>query len=362
MQTIKAAIAREFGQPLVVEEVQLRAPLGGEVEVTLSACAICHSDISYIDGAWGGTLPAVYGHEAAGTITAVGAGTRGHQIGDRVIVTLIRSCTRCPACASARPFACEDASSLAASGPIQDKSGVPVEQGMYCGAFAEKVVVDASQVVSIGEDMAFDVASLLSCGVITGVGAVVNTAKLKPGQTALVVGAGGVGLNVVQGAFIAGASRIIALDRLPEKLEMAREFGATDGILADNANTRARIDEITDGRGVDAIFVSVGVKAAYDIAPSLLASGGQIIMVGMPPSGVIAGYEPGNMAAAGQRMVGSKMGDVVLSRDIPWMIELYRQGRLKLNELISKRWTLDTINEALDDTRSGSAKRNVIIF
>jgi S-(hydroxymethyl)glutathione dehydrogenase/alcohol dehydrogenase len=229
MSQIKAAVCREFGAPLTIETVTLAAPDMGEVEVTLKACAICHSDISYMDGAWGGTLPAVYGHEAAGHVTAIGNGVRGVTIGDPVVVTLIRACGTCPSCAGGKPVACE---SDMASGPLTGENGEALEQAMSTGGFAERVVVDQSQVVKLSEGIAMEAASLLACGVITGVGAVVNAAQLRAGQDVVVIGAGGVGLNAIQGARIAGARRIIAVDMSEEKLAIAREFGATDGVLA----------------------------------------------------------------------------------------------------------------------------------
>lgn len=358
MPQIKAAVCREFGAPLTIETVTLAAPNMGEVEVTLKACAICHSDISFIDGGWGGALPAVYGHEAAGHISAVGDGVRGVAIGDPVVVTLIRACGTCPSCAGGKPVACE---SDMVSGPLTSASGEALVQAMNTGGFAERVVVDQSQVVKLSDGIAMEAASLLACGVITGVGAVVNAAGLRAGQDVVVIGAGGVGLNAIQGARIAGARRIIAVDMSEEKLAIAREFGATDGVLATDEKPW-RAAKRAMGRGADAVFVTVGAIPAYDTAPQYLANGGKVIMVGMPHSGAMSTYEPVMLAATGQGMVGSKMGDVVIARDIPWMVDLYEQGRLKLDELISGRWSLEQINEAIADTKTGSAKRNVIVF
>ena len=359
MQTIKAAVCREFGKPLVIEDIQLAAPAQGEVEVSLDACAICHSDITYADGAWGGTLPAVYGHEAAGEVTALGAGVSGLKLGDKVVVTLIRACGQCPSCSSGKPVICS--TGREDNGPLKDASGQPLEQAMNSGAFAEKVVVDQSQIVVLPNDMPLDAASLLACGVITGVGAVVNTAQLRAGQDVVVIGAGGVGLNAIQGAAIAGARRIVAVDMSQEKLEIAKSFGATDGVLA-TQDAPWKAAKATMGRGADAVIITVGAIPAYNDAPRYLAAGGNIIMVGMPHSGAVAEYEPVNFAAVGQGMIGSKMGDAVIKRDIPWMVDMYQQGRLKLDELISGRWDLDQINEAIADTKTGSVKRNVIIF
>ena len=358
MPMIKAAVCHAFGEPLRIEQVNLAAPTGRSLEVTLEAVAICHSDISYADGIWGGTLPAVYGHEAAGRITSVGESVTGFALGDRVIVTLIRACGACPACGSGRPVACASPVNVA---PLSCEDGQPLEQAMACGAFAERVVVDQSQIAPIPGTMASDVACLLSCGVITGVGAVVNAAGLRPGQDAVVIGAGGVGLNAIQGARIAGARRIVAVDMSDEKLADAKAFGATDGILATESKPWRKLHDLI-GRGADAVFVSVGAIPAYDAAPRYLAPGGKVIMVGMPASNTTSAYDPSIMAALGQGMVGSKMGDTVIARDIPWLCDLYSQGRLKLDELISKRWSFDEINDAIADTKSGNARRNVIVF
>jgi Zn-dependent alcohol dehydrogenase len=357
MNSIRAAVCHAFGEPLVIEEVRLRAPLAGEVEVTLDAVAVCHSDISYAEGAWGGTLPAVFGHEAAGTVSAVGAGVTGLAEGDPVVVTLIRACGQCASCSAGRPTACE--TPREDDGPLRTAGGGPLVQAMACGAFAEKVVVDQSQLVRIPAGMDREAASLLACGVITGVGAVVNAAGLRAGQDVVVIGAGGVGLNAIQGARIAGARRIVAVDMSAEKLEVAAEFGATDGVLAtQGAPWRAAKETI--GRGADAVIVTVGAIPAYEQAPRYLAAGGRVIMVGMPHSGDNVSFEPVIFAATAQGMVGSKMGEVVIRRDIPWMIDLYEQGRLKLDALISNRWPLDRINEAIADTNGGGARRNVI--
>ncbi|MEJ6403668.1 zinc-binding dehydrogenase [Yoonia sp. 2307UL14-13] len=357
MPHIKAAVCHAFGEKLTIENVDLAAPGPGEIEVTLKACAICHSDISFMDGAWGGALPAVFGHEAAGLVSAVGDGAR-LTVGDPVVVTLIRACGHCPSCATGRPVACETGF---ASSPLSTTDGAPINQAMYTGGFAERVVVDQSQVVKLPDDMGMEAAALLACGVITGVGAVVNAAGLRAGQDVVVIGAGGVGLNAIQGARIAGARRIVAVDMSEEKLAIAREFGATDGVLA-TEDKPWKAARAATGRGADAVIVTVGAIPAYDQAPRYLASGGKVIIVGMPHSGALSSYEPVILAATGQGMIGSKMGDVVIARDIPWMVDLYRQGRLKLDELISGRWSLDEVNEAIADTRTGSAKRNVIVF
>ena len=358
MTTIQAAVCHEFAKPLRIEEIDLAPPGAREVEVTLEAVAICHSDIAYADGSWGGTLPAVFGHEAAGCITATGQQVAGFSQGDRVIVTLIRACGTCPACAAGHPATCGGAKG---SSPLSLKDGSPCHQGMFTGAFAEKVVVDQSQIAPIPDGLASDVASLLSCGVITGVGAVVNSGDLRAGEDAVVIGAGGVGLNAIQAARIAGARRIVAVDMTESKLEDARAFGATDTILGSADAPWTLVHEIL-GKGADTVFVTVGAAPVYSTAPQYLAPGGRLVMVGMPATGAISDYDPSTIASLGQRLIGSKMGDTVLARDIPWLVDLYLQGRLKLDELISNRWSLDQVNDAIADTKAGNARRNVIVF
>ncbi|MDA0924809.1 MAG: alcohol dehydrogenase catalytic domain-containing protein [Proteobacteria bacterium] len=358
--TIRAAVCRAFGQPLVIETLQLRDPGPGEVEVAVEAVAICHSDISFIEGAWGGTLPAVYGHEAAGRVTGLGAGVDHLRLGDRVLVTLIRACGTCPSCAGGKPVYC--VGNEARAPKLTDADGTPVQAAMECGAFAEKLIVDQTQIAPLGEAIAPEAACLLACGVPTGVGAVVNTANVRPGETVVVIGAGGVGLNVIQGARLAGAARIVALDLSAAKLDDARAFGATDTILASAPEPWRALSAMTGGRLAQHVFVSVGAIPAYDVAPRLIGWGGTIYAVGMPHSGDKARYEPVIMAFMGQGMRGTKMGDVVLARDIPWMVDLYGQGRLKLDELISRRWAFDQINEAIADTNAGQARRNVLIM
>ncbi len=359
MPKVRAAICHAFGEPLQIEEVELRLPRGREVEVTLGAVAICHSDIAFASGAWGGALPAVFGHEAAGDITALGPDVQGLKVGDRVVVTLIRACGSCPTCSGGRPVICETPGT--SESPIRTEDGYPIVQAMNTGAFAERVVVDQSQIVRVPEDLAIDAASLLACGVITGVGAVVNAAKLQPGEDVVVIGAGGVGLNAIQGAHIAGARSIVAVDLTEDKLNDARDFGATHGLIA-GAEPPDQAIRSAIGRGAGAVIVTVGAIPAFNDAPHFLAPGGRVVLVGMPSAGAMAGYEPVALAAASQSLIGSKMGDAVIDRDIPWLVGLHQRGQLQLETLISGRWAFDQINEAIDDTTLGKARRNVIVF
>jgi Zn-dependent alcohol dehydrogenase len=359
---MQAAVCRAFGEPLAIEEVALDPPGPGEVAVDLAACAICHSDIIFADGGWGGALPAVYGHEAAGVVRAVGQGVTNLRPGDHVVVTLIRSCGHCGSCIQGVPVTCEATFPRDAQSPLRRPNGEALVQGLRTGAFAEAVVVDVSQVVAIPPGIPLDSASLLACGVITGFGAVVNTAGLRPGATAVVIGAGGVGLNAVQGAAISGARTVIALDLVEAKLAAAREFGATDPVNAGDPDAVAAVRRLTGGRGADHVFVTVGARAAFTQAFGMTARSGAIVLVGMPASGVTVAVDPGDIAHHNLRVLGSKMGGAHIHADIPKLVALYQQGRLKLDELISGRYPLAKINEAFASTRSGEALRNVIVF
>ena len=263
----KAAVCRAFGAPLTIETVELAEPGPGEVLIRTAACAICHSDIFFFDGAWGGDLPAVYGHEAAGVVEAVGEGVTRLKVGDPVVATLIRNCGFCPACTEGAPVFCEEVFPLDRATPLHDGAGKPIAHGLRTGAFAEHMVVDQSQAIAIPKDVPLDSAALIACGVLTGLGAVVNTAGVKPGSSVVVIGCGGVGLNSIQGARLAGASPILAVDVEPGKLAAAREFGATETINARSEDAASRVDELTGGRKADWVFVTVGVKGAAEQGP-----------------------------------------------------------------------------------------------
>jgi S-(hydroxymethyl)glutathione dehydrogenase / alcohol dehydrogenase len=359
---MRAAVARAFGKPLRIENVDIDEPGKGEIAVDVAACAICHSDIIFADGGWGGTLPAIYGHEAAGIVTKLGPGVDGFKLGDHVVVTLIRSCGHCPSCSDGHPVTCGTAFYRDSHTPLRDRDGQSLTQGLRTAAFAEKILVDASQAVAIPKTMSLDVASLLACGVITGVGAVLNTAGLRSGATAAVIGTGGVGLNVIQAAALSGARAIIAIDLLPSKLETARRFGATHGLLGSDPDLRLKLRALTDGRGADYVFVTVGARAAFIQSMGLVARSGSLVLVGMPPDGVTIDIDPGFIAQDNLRILGSKMGDSRIKVDIPRLVALYDAGKLKLDELISARYSLDQINDAMAKARTGEAVRNVIMM
>ena len=261
---MRAAVCRAFNAPLSIEQVDLAGPGPGEVRVKVAACAICHSDILFIQGAWGGALPAVFGHEAAGIVEEVGAGVDQVGPGDHVVVTLVRSCGHCHFCARGERTLCETRLPLDLASPLQAGDGSPIRQGLRTAAFAEEVVVHASQVARIPREVPLACASLLACGVITGLGAVLNTAAVRPGSHIATIGTGGVGLNCVQGAAISGAATNIAIDLSDGKLAAARALGASHAINAGEEDAPAAVRALTEGRGADYVFVAAGSAAAIE--------------------------------------------------------------------------------------------------
>ena len=359
---MRAAVCREFGQPLSVEEVALRSLGPTDVHVDVAACAVCHSDIHYAEGAWGGYLPAVYGHEAAGVVKAVGADVTHAAVGDHVVVTLIRSCGDCSQCSRGNEVFCSTSFDSDERQRLEGADGSDMQAAMNCGAFADEVIIDESQVVAIPPDLGWEQASLLACGVITGVGAVMNTSTIDGRSTVVVVGVGGVGLNAVQGASIAGAPIVIAVDLEDEKLETARAFGATHVANPKTGDVHAAIAEATGSAGVSHVLVTVGSAPAISSALGYLEPGGELVIVGMPANGNEIEIDPATVAAVGHRIVGSKMGTSRIREDIPQLIEWYREGKLKLDELISGTYPLDDINDAIAAVGDGSVIRNVIVM
>ena len=358
---MKAAVCYEFGKPLVVEEIEIDPPQKGEIKVRLAATAICHSDIHIIRGEWGGEPPIVAGHEGAGVVEEIGENVTLAKPGDHVVVSLLRSCGRCFYCTTGSPHMCEADYALEHESRLQTKHGQSIQHGINTAAFAEYTIVDQSQVVRVPDDLPLDRASLLACGVITGAGAVINTAKVRPRESVVVIGTGGVGLNAVQGAVLSGANPIIAVDLLENKLTAARTFGATHTI---NATQEPAPEEIvralTAGRGADYVFVTVGSVGAVEQGYEMIREGGTEVIVGIP--GSTFSLPVGGLAVTERTITGSKMGSTNLSVDVPKLVALYQQGRYKLDELITSRYPLEEINEAIEATERGEALRNVIVF
>lgn len=359
---MRAAVCHAFGSPLLVEEVELSPPGPGEVSVRLDACAICHSDIAYVEGWWGGTLPAVYGHEAAGVVTEIGAGVEGLRRGEHAVVTLVRSCGSCFFCARGLPALCETTFALDDRSPLRFRDGRAIAQGARTAGFAENVTVHASQVVPVPAEIPAASACLLACGVATGFGAVAWTAEVEQGASVVVVGVGGVGLNSIQAAALAGASPVVAVDVSAAKLEVAPSFGATHTVDATVSEVREAVLALTGGRGADYVIVTVGAVSVIEQSIGLARRAGTVVIVGMTADGATAAFDPGALAHDGVRIVGSKVGSVRPAEHLPELAGLYLTGRLKLDELVSREYPLEAINEALDDARHGEALRNVIVF
>jgi len=355
----RAAVCHTFSAPLAVEAVTLDPPGPDEVRVRVTACAVCHSDVAYAAGAWGGDLPAVFGHEACGTVVEAGEGTRLAE-GDRVVVSLVRSCGACARCRDGAPALCAARFRLDEASPIRLADGRRAAQGMRCGTFADEAVVHASQAVPIPDGVPDTSACLIACAVMTGYGAAVRDAGIAPGASVVVLGAGGVGLNAVQGAVVAGAGEVIAIDVSAAKLAAAAALGATRGIDATATDPVAAVTGHTDG-GADAVIVTAGSAAAVDQGLACLRRGGTLVVVGMPPSGDLARFDPGALAHDGKRIVGSKLGSARPAEDVPRIAELYREGRLRLDELVTATYPLEEINEAVAAMRRGEAIRNVIV-
>ncbi|MBO68397.1 MAG: zinc-binding dehydrogenase [Acidiferrobacteraceae bacterium] len=359
---MKAAVCRKFNAPLTIEDLSLRSPGPDEVRVRLAACAICHSDITYIRGHWGGTLPAVYGHEAAGHVIEAGINIDFLNEGAPVLVTLLRSCGNCFYCLRNQDSLCEAKFPLDELSPLKDADNAIVDQGLRTAGFAEEVIVHKSQIIEIPVSMAMDSACLLACGVITGVGAVRNVASVVSGSSVVTIGVGGVGINCIQGAFLSNVERNIAIDLDDNKLKMTYQFGATDVVNAKIQNVNEVVRYLTNGRGADYVFVAAGSPSAIEQSTQLIRRGGMVVLVGMTAEGVRTELEPLVLANDAIKLIGSKMGSSQLKVDIPFLIDAYNHGLLKLDELISHRFPLSEINSAILEVEKGLVMRNVIIF
>ncbi len=359
---MKAAVSYDMNQPLVIEEVSLDPPQQGEVRVRVAATAICHSDVHYLRGDWEISRPFIAGHESAGVVVETGPGVTLVQPGDRVVVSLLRSCGRCDFCLSGGPNHCSATWPLDTESRIRNSDGQSIKHGVRVASFAEYVIVDQSQLATIPDSMSLEAASLLACGVITGFGAVVNTAQVETGSAVVVIGTGGVGLNSVQGAAISGARQVIAVDLLPNKLDAARDFGASDLVNAADVDPVAAVKELTAGRMADYVFVTVGSERAVSQALAMVRRGGTVVLVGMPPESLVVPLAVRDLAFRGLRVLGSFMGSTRLQVDIPRLIAHYERGNLQLDELITKTWPLEEINEAIESMERGEALRNVIVF
>jgi S-(hydroxymethyl)glutathione dehydrogenase / alcohol dehydrogenase len=359
---MKAAVCYELGKPLVVEDVEIDPPQKGEVKVRIAATAICHSDIHALRGELGPRVPLLAGHESAGYVDAVGEGVTGVKAGDPVVVSLVASCGHCYYCLSGLRHLCEFKWPLQTESRFHNKKGQSLFQMVRVGSFSEYTVVDQSQVVKIPSNLPMDRAALLACGVITGFGSVVWRARVQPLQSAVVIGVGGVGLNAVQGAAFCGANPVIAVDVIESKLKAARDFGATHTLNATQGDPIDAVKKLTSGRGADYVFVTVGNVSAMKQGYQMSGKRGMTVMVGLMSPGEILPISPMEFIGSERVLTGSFMGSTNLQLEIPKLVELYQAGKLKLSELITKRFRLEQINEAIESVERGEALRNVIMF
>ncbi len=360
---MKAAVLRAVGQPLQIEDVQIGLPGPREVLIRTAATGVCHSDLHFIEGSYKHPLPAVLGHEAAGVVEKVGSEVRTVKVGDHVVTCLSAYCGHCEYCLTGHMSLCPSPDTQRGKDEpprLSEPDGTAMTQYLNLSAFAEHMLVHEHACTAIRKDMPLDRAALIGCAVTTGIGAVTHTAGVRPGETIAVIGCGGVGLAAINGALIAGAGRIIAIDRQPAKLEMAKLFGATDVIDASDGDVAKRVRELTGG-GVHQAFECIGLKATAEDAFKMLRRGGAATVIGMIPPGVK--IELSGMDFLGEKKIqGSYMGSNRFPVDMPRYVDFYMQGRLKLDEMVSARVPLERVNDAFEEMKRGQVARSVVVF
>lgn len=367
---MRAAVLTAVDTPLVVrDDVEVEAPRAGEVGVRMVASGVCHSDRSMQDATLPVTLPVVLGHEGAGIIEAVGEGVRNLAVGDPVVVSWVPQCGRCYFCERGQRQLCQTADAVLLTAGLLDGTprmsmdGAPLHQMLGTGTFAERTVVAATAAVKVPRDLELTTACLLGCAVLTGVGAALNTATIRPGDTVAVIGCGGVGLNIVQGARIAGAAEIVAIDTNPAKLALATSLGATTTVDASLVDAASVVRDLTAQRGADVAFEAIGAEPTIHQAVDLSRRGGEVVLVGIPSLDVVLSLPVMLGLVMAERTIrGCWYGSADISRDIPSMVELYRRGELLLDELVSRRTTLDDVNEALDGLATSDAARTIVVL
>jgi S-(hydroxymethyl)glutathione dehydrogenase/alcohol dehydrogenase len=358
---MRAAVMRAVGDPMVVrDDLELRAVGPGEVRVRLRASGVCHSDLSILNGTLGArTLPAVLGHEGAGEIAEVGPGVSGLAPGDHVILSWVPPCGRCALCLGGQPHLC---TSGRPSGPptIRDAAGADVHLGIGGGTFAEETIVPAIAAIPIPSDVPYEIAALVGCGVMTGVGAALNTAAVRPGSSVVVIGCGGVGVNVVQGARAAGAATILAVDRVPGKRATAGTFGATDA-CADTELGDA-VERLTGGAGFDYAFEVVGRSETIRQAWDATRRGGTTVVVGAGSARDTVTFTAAELFATGRTLLGCLYGSADVRTDFARVLRMWRAGRLDLEPLVSATIALDDVNDACAAMENGDVVRSVIRY
>ena len=365
---MKAAVLEAPAKDLVVDRVEIQEPRSGEVLVRLAASGVCHSDLHVIHGTQTTPLPVVLGHEGAGVVESVGPNVTRVKVGDHVVLSWTPYCGQCAYCQSGHPNLCEVVYATMGNGTLFDgtsrlsRAGKPLYHYSFISSFAQYSVVPESGCVVIEPDIPLDKAALVGCAVMTGVGAAINTAHVHPGSAVAVIGAGGVGLNAIQGARLAGAAPIIAVDVNPAKLALARTFGATHVVNAAEVNAVATIRDLTKGMGADYTFEAVGRPETMRQCWEMARPGGTVVMVGIAPEGSELALPANRIVREERRLVGSFYGSARPHIDMPMILNLYTAGKLMLDELVTHRFSLEQINEAVHTLESGEAVRPVIIY
>jgi alcohol dehydrogenase len=370
---VRAAILETMGaprpytasRPLRIESIELSPPGPGEIRVRIVAAGLCHSDLSVINGDRPRVMPMALGHEAAGIVEELGAGVDDLSVGDHVVMVFVPSCGCCLPCAEGRPALCEPGAKANGAGTLLSgarriaRDGAILNHHLGVSAFAEQAVISRRSAIRIDRSVPLDVAALFGCAVLTGVGAVVNTARVQAGDSVAIVGLGGVGLNALLGAGVAGARAIVAVDLDPRKLELARQLGATDAVDAREADAAERVKALVPG-GVDHAFEMAGSVKAMELAYRITRRGGTTVTAGLPNPSHMWSLSPVSLVAEERTVKGSYVGGAVPLRDIPRYVDLWRRGKLPVDRLMSDRIGLDGLNEAFDRLAAGDVVRQIL--
>ena len=364
---MKAALLTEPNGKFLIETVDLEPPKAGEVLIKLVASGVCHSDWHVATGTTTHPMPCITGHEGAGIVQAVGKSVSRIKVGDHVTLSWTPDCGECFYCQRNQPNLCETFTEPIWNGVMLDGTtraswrGEPIYIYSGLGTFAEYAVVPEQSCVPIDKSIPLETAALVGCAVATGVGAAMYTAQVKPGDSVVVYGAGGIGLNIIQGAALGGATTIIAVDTNPEKMELAQAFGATHTLLTGD-KTLAEIRQLTGGRGAEHVFEAVGLPSIQEAALEAVRPGGMLTLVGLSPMGTGTNLPGAVITRTEKTIKGSYYGSVSPKRDFPLFLQMYQQGRLKLDELVSRRYSLEQINEAYTEMLSGRIARGIIVY
>lgn len=361
---IEAMVFTSVGAPLALEQISLDEPRDDLLRVRVRASGVCHSDLHVANGDWPDEPPLVLGHEGAGVVEAVGPRVRDVGVGDHVVLSWFAPCGRCRACVAGRAWVCTGTRSVDhalpdGTRPLRRDDGTAVGPYLGLGTFAEAVLAPESAVVRVSDEVPFEVAALIGCAVTTGIGAALNTAGVRPGESAVVIGCGGVGQSIVLGLVLAGAAPIVAVDLSDKRLTLARELGATHTIRGDDPELARQVRRLTGG--TDHAFEAIGLPSTIELLPRLVHPGGTAVVVGMPPADARASFNPYELAASGSRILGCNYGSSVPAIDFPRIAGLYLAGRLPLERLIARRRTLAETNDALADLEGVVGLRTVIV-